>query len=78
MEKMTYNEYLIKELKDYLPGNNFTEDLKKVYEYMQAFYNLDSKEMKKQYIYLWNCYFDDKEIFKNEVEKIKSFVKARS
>ena len=30
MEKMTYNEYLIKELKDYLPGNNFTEDLKKV------------------------------------------------
>lgn len=78
VEKISFNQYLINEFKEYLKGESFTRDLKQIYNYMQAFYNLDFKETKKQYIYLWNCYLEDNEVFKNEVEKIKQFVKNRN
>lgn len=77
---MSMNQYLINELKDYLPKKSFTEDLKIIYEYIQQFYNVKNnrKELNKIICYLIDCYFKEKEQFKNEVEKIKQFIKNRN
>jgi len=79
--KLDFHSCLIEFFRDtlkYKNENAFQDALNKIEKQIMLYYNIKVKDLIKIMSYLYSLYYENKEEFKKEVQKIKDFIKKRN
>ena len=76
---LDFHSCLIEFFRDTLKYENaFQDALNKIEKQIMVYYNIKVKDLIKIMSYLYSLYYENKEEFKKEVQKIKDFIKNRN